>query len=260
VAYAARLLGTTAHVVMPRTASKARITSCHDLGAAISLEEDIASAFSKVRQIEEDERRYFVHPFEGPLTALGNATLGLEFFRQVPDLSSIIIPVGGGGLCAGISLAIKQLNPKCKIIAVEPSGANSLQRSLISGRPEKLDSVETIADSLGSPCAMEYSFRVCQKFVDEIVTISDESIRRGMGVLFSCAKIAAEPAGAASTAALLESLSQKQTGPRVGLLVCGSNIDIRSFCQLADDSLTVGGTSEGMDRFVTATTSQTVRG
>jgi threonine dehydratase len=240
VAYAAKELGTTAHVVMPKTASNIRLTRCKELGAQISLEEDITKAFAKVKQIEQEEGRLFVHPFEGPLTALGTATLGMEFLNQVPQLTSVVIPVGGGGLCAGVSLAVKQINSDCRIIAVEPSGANSMQRSLMSGKPETLDRVATIADSLGSPYAMEYSFRVCEHFIDEIITISDESIRRGMGVLFNCVKIAAEPAGATSTAALVEYLSLEQTGPNVGLLVCGSNIDIKRFYELADDSLFLG--------------------
>jgi threonine dehydratase len=236
VAYSAKILGTSAHVVMPKTASKLRLSKCRAYGAQISLADDISKAFEMVKKVENEEKRFFVHPFDGKYTALGTATLGLEFIKQVKSLSSVIVPVGGGGLCAGISLAVKQLNPSCKIIGVEPTGANSLQRSFASGQPEHLEKVETIADSLGSPYALEYSFKVCQHFVDEVICISDDSIKRGMGILFGSAKLAVEPAGAVAIAALIESLPIEKTGENVGIIVCGANIDPQRFCDLLDDT------------------------
>nr|HMN31279.1 threonine/serine dehydratase [Caldilineaceae bacterium] len=180
VSYAAQLLGTTAKVVMPKTANPARVAICRGYGAEIVLAEDVQEAFQLVEQIRLQEGRFFVHPFEGPLTVLGDATVGLEFATQVADLDAVIIPIGGGGLCAGMATAIKQLQPRCKIYGVEPIGADSMRRSLAAGSPQRLERVQTIADSLGAPMALPYTFGLCQRFVDEIVLVSDEEMRRAM--------------------------------------------------------------------------------
>lgn len=231
VAYAAQLLGTSAKVVMPRSASPFRVARCKGYGAEIVLTDDIAEAFDTVKRIETQEGRTFVHPFEGPYTALGTATLGLEFCRQAPDLEAVIVPIGGGGLCAGVSAAVKQLLPDCLVFGVEPEGADTMSRSFESGKPEAIDAVTTIADSLGAPYALPESFALCRQFVDEIVRIDDDALRRAMALLFRDAKLAVEPAGAAATAALAGPLRERLEGRRVGLIVCGANIDIEGFAR-----------------------------
>ena len=232
VSYAAQLLGTTAKVVMPKTANPARVAICRGYGAEIVLAEDVQEAFQLVEQIRLQEGRFFVHPFEGPLTVLGDATVGLEFATQVADLDAVIIPIGGGGLCAGMATAIKQLQPRCKIYGVEPIGADSMRRSLAAGSPQRLERVQTIADSLGAPMALPYTFGLCQRFVDEIVLVSDEEMRRAMALLFRGMKLAVEPAGAAATAALCGPLRQRLEGQRVGVTVCGTNIDVATYTNL----------------------------
>jgi threonine dehydratase len=154
VAFAASLLGTTAKVVMPRTASPFRVARCRSYGAEVVLVDDVQQAFARVQQIHQEEGRAFVHPFEGPLTALGTATVGLEFCRQAPELDAVIAPVGGGGLCAGLAAAVKQLQPRCQVYGVEPVGANSMVLSFQAGSPQAIDQVRTIADSLGAPYAL----------------------------------------------------------------------------------------------------------
>src|SRR5204862_6242098 len=118
VAYAAGSLGTTAKVVMPKTANPYRVRKCRELGAEVELLEDVHRAFDRVHQIEREEGRTFVHPFEGPLTALGTATLGLELVEQVPELEAVIVPIGGGGLCAGVASALKLARPPCPVFGV----------------------------------------------------------------------------------------------------------------------------------------------
>ena len=115
VAYAAQLLGTTAKVVMPQNANPVRVARCRAYGAEVVLVADVQAAFARADQIQAEEGRVFVHPFEGPLTALGNATLGLEFCTQVADLDAVLIPVGGGGLCAGMATAIKHVQPRANL-------------------------------------------------------------------------------------------------------------------------------------------------
>jgi threonine dehydratase len=201
------------------------------------LTDDVSKAFDEVRRIEREEGRYFVHPFEGVQTILGTATVGLEWGQQVTKLDAVIVPIGGGGLCAGIATAIKQLQPNCEVYGVEPEGADTMYRSLQAGSPQAIEKVQTIADSLGAPYAAPYSMGLCQKFVDEVVLISDDEMRRAMGLLFDSMKLAVEPAGAAATAALCGPLLDRLRGKRVGIIVCGTNIDIVTFAKLADISI-----------------------
>jgi threonine dehydratase len=229
VAYAARALGASAKVVMPKSASPYRVARCRDLGAAVELVDDVHRAFERVREIEQGEGRTFVHPFEGPLTALGTATLGLELCEQVEDLDAVVVPIGGGGLCAGVAAAVKLAQPSCQVFGVEPTGADSMTRSLAAGSPQAIDAVRTIADSLGAPHAAPYSFDLVRRNVDDVVLVDDDALRRAMLLLFGSAKLAVEPAGAAATAALCGPLRDRLEGRRVALIVCGANIDAPTF-------------------------------
>jgi threonine dehydratase len=231
VAFAAQLLGTTAKVVMPKTANPFRVATCRAYGATIELVDHVALAFDRVHQIQQEEGRHFVHPFEGPDTILGTATVGLEFATQVTDLDAVIIPIGGGGLCAGMATAIKQMQPKCQVFGVEPVGADTMHRSFAAGSPQSIPTVQTIADSLGAPHAAPYSFSLCQRFVDDLVLVNDDEIRRAMALLFRSMKLAVEPAGATATAALWGPLRERLRGQRVGVIVCGANIDIHTFAK-----------------------------
>lgn len=229
VAFAARSVGTTAKVVMPKTANPARLTLCRAYGAEIVLVDDVHRAFDTVKRIESQEGRTLIHPFEGELTVLGTATVSYELCNQIENLDAVIVPIGGGGLIAGIACAVKQMQPNCKVYGVEPKGADSMSRSFAAGSPQSIDKVNTIADSLGAPYALPYSFGVAQRFVDEIVLIGDEQMQHAMGLLFADMKLAVEPAGAAATAALCGPLREKLAGKRVGVIVCGSNIDLATF-------------------------------
>ena len=141
VAYAAGVLGTTAKVVMPKTANPFRVERCRAMGATVELADDVHRAFARVKQIEREEGRTFVHPFEGPLTALGTATLGLELVEQAEDLDAVIVPIGGGGLCAGVAAAVKLASPKTQVFGVEPEGADTMRRSFAAGSPQAIDQV-----------------------------------------------------------------------------------------------------------------------
>ncbi|MBL0939019.1 MAG: threonine/serine dehydratase [Gemmatimonadaceae bacterium] len=233
LAYAAKELGTTATVVMPRTASPFRIQLCQELGATIELVDTVHDAFTRVREIESTQQRTFVHPYEGPRTALGTATVGLEFIEQLaahhvtPD--AVIVAAGGGGLTGGVACAMKQLAPNTRVIVVEPEGADTMHRSFAAGSPQSIDKVRTIADSLGAPRCEPYSFALNRQFVDEVVLVSDDQIRDAMRLLFRSAKLVTEPAAAASMAALLHPLREQLAGKTVGLVICGGNIDAATF-------------------------------
>ena len=228
-AFAADAVDTSAKVVMISTANPSRIAACRSYGAEVVLVDDVHKAFDVAERIQQEEGRFLVHPFEGLPVAMGTGTVGLEICEQCADIDVLVVPVGGGGLIGGIANAVKQLQPDCEIIGVEPVGADSMHRSFASGRPEKLDKVGTIADSLGAPFAAPYSFALCQQFVDRLVLVDDDQLRRAMGFLFRAMKIAVEPACAASTAAALAPLRDDLQGKRVVLVFCGSNIDWETF-------------------------------
>lgn len=236
VAYAAKSLGTTAKVVMPKTANQFRVEKCKSHGAVVELVDDVHVAFDRVKEIEEQENRTFIHPFEGEQTALGTATVGLEFHQDVSNLEAVIVPIGGGGLCAGISAAIKQMNPDCKVYGVEPTGADSMSKSFAAGKPVEIENVDSIADSLGAPHAAPYSFGLCQRFVDEVVTITDLQMAQMMRVMFEEIKLAVEPAGASAMAGAVGPLSDKVAGRNTGIIVCGTNIDTDSFHTILDNT------------------------
>jgi threonine dehydratase len=232
VAYAAALLRSSAKVVMPRSAPPGRVQKCRDYGGEVVLVDNVHQAFAEVHRIEREEGRTFVHPYEGKNTILGTATVGLEFCQQVKPLDAVIIPIGGGGLAAGMATAIKQLQPDCRVYGVEPEGANTMWRSFQAGAPQAIDKVNTIADSLGAPAAAPYSFALCQQFIDKIVLVSDEALKDGMRLLFRSMNLVCEPACAAATVAMIGPLRQEILGKRVGIIACGSNIDVETYCGL----------------------------
>jgi len=233
--YSARILGTTAKVVMPRTANPFRIQVCREFGATVELVDTVHDAFARVKEIEATEGRTFVHPYEGPKTTLGTASVGVEFIDQVravgASLDAVIIATGGGGLSGGVACAFKQLSPRTAVYAVEPEGADSLSRSFKAGSPQTIEVVRTIADSLGAPRCEPYSFAINRKFVDEVVLVSDEQIRDAMRLHFRVSKLVVEPAGAATLAALMYPLRKHLEGKSVGLVVCGGNVDVETFAR-----------------------------
>ena len=235
LAYSARKLGTSAKVVMPRNANPFRIQMCRELGATVELVDNVHQAFERVKEIEVNEGRTFVHPYEGPKTALGTASVGMEFIDQInaaaTSLDAVIVAAGGGGLSGGVACAVKQMSPQTGVFVVEPEGADSLSRSFKAGSPQAIDAVRTIADSLGAPRCEPYSFGLNRRFVDEVVLVNDDQIREAMRLLFRVAKLAVEPAGAAALAALMFPLRARLEGKSVGIVVCGANIDPVTFAQ-----------------------------
>ena len=231
--YSARILGTTAKVVMPKTANAFRVQLCRELGVELVFVDNVNEAFARVKEIEAAEGRTFVHPYEGPKTALGTATVGLEFIDQLRDqnvsLDGLIVAAGGGGLTGGVACAVKQMSPATSVYVVEPVGADTMYRSFQTGSPQSLDKVRTIADSLGAPRCEPYSFALNRRFVDEVVLVDDDQIRNAMRLLFRSAKLVVEPAGAAALAALMYPLRDRLDGQTVGLVICGANIDAESY-------------------------------
>ncbi len=224
-AFAASVVGVSAKVVMIKTANPYRIEAAKQFGAEIVMAGDAHEAFELAERIQRDEGRYLVHPFEGPAVAAGTGTLGLEICEDVDAFDAVVVAVGGGGLIGGVANAVKLVRPEAQLFGVEVKGADSMHRSLRAGEPVRLETVDTIADSLGAPFAMPYSFDLCEQHVDHMAMLSDKNLSDTMGILYHRMKIAVEPACAAAAAALLGPLRESLAGQRVVLLFCGSNID-----------------------------------
>jgi len=231
-AYAAALSDVSAKVVMPKTANAYRIEQCRKYGADIVFADGMNALLSAVEELERSEGRAMIHPFEGELTTQGTATVGLELAQDAGDLDAVIVPIGGGGLISGIASAMQKLQPDCKVIGVEPEAACGMTDSLDSGAPLDQVTVNSIADSLSAPMHKPYSFSVIQQTVSEVVRVSDDELRAAMRLMFEDLKLAVEPAGAAAIAALIGPLRQTLAEKRVGIVVCGANIDIETFGHL----------------------------
>lgn len=232
VSWGAKKAGISAKVVMPNTADKIRVDGCRALGAEVVLTDDVEMAFAEVDRLVKEEGRTMLHPFESPYMTLGAATCGLEFIKSRPELDVAIIPVGGGGFISGMSTAIKLIKPDCQIIGVEPYGADSMYQSFEKGGAVPLDRVQTIADSLGAPMALPASYELTRANVEEIVRIEDAAMGAAMKLLYEGLKIVAEPACAATTAALIGPLKDRMAGKNTGIVACGSNISLEKFKRL----------------------------
>jgi threonine dehydratase len=228
-AWAAQMVGVPAKIMMINTANPRRVELANSFGAEIVMSGSAKEAFAAADALVLAEGRTLVHPFEGRSTALGTATAGLEFMTQVPNLDAVIVPIGGGGLIAGVAAAVKLVNRSCLVFGVEPEGANSMHRSFAAGEPQSIEKVATIADSLGAPYALPFSFELARRNVDDLVLVSDDELRSAMNRTFLEAKLAVEPAGAAALAALVGPLRNRLAGAHVGLIVCGSNIDMQTY-------------------------------
>lgn len=231
-AYAAKQLGVSAKVVMPRTANPFRVDRCRALGAEVVFGENIGDLMRIVEQLQAEEGRVLIHPFEGQHTIAGTATVGLELCHDIAGLDVIVVPVGGGGLIAGIASVVKQLQPGCRVVGVEPTGAQGMRQSIEAGTPMGEVEVATIADSLGAPMHAPLSFSLVQQYVDQLVQVTDDEMRLAMRRMFTDMKLAVEPACAAGLAALLGPLAGTLNGKRVAMIACGSNIDIASYSRL----------------------------
>ena len=237
VSCAAAMLEVEAKVVVLSSANPARRALAESYGSELIYRESGADAFATAERLVEEEGRFFVHPFDGPHVAEATGGVGLELMNDVPALEAVVIAVGGGGLAGGAAAAVKLTNPECAVYGVEPEGADGMRRSFEAGRPLSGLDVHTIADSLGPPMTTEWTYGLCRRFVDEIVTVTDDDLCRAMALLFRDVKLAVEPSGAAALAARIGPLKTRLEGKRVGLIVCGACIDWASYSRYLERGL-----------------------
>jgi threonine dehydratase len=219
VAWAAAEAGIDALVVMWQGASAQKVEATRGYGAEVDLEsEGPTQAFARLEQIVAETGRAFVHPYDDPLVIAGHGTLGLEIAEDVPDADVVVVPVGGGGLVSGIATAVD-----VRIVAVEPERSAALHEALKAGRPVPVVP-DSIADGLSGPIAGDHCLAVCRERGVESVLVTDEEIAAGMRFLYQRAKLACEPAGAASTGALLAGRVELEPGATVVSVVSGGNV------------------------------------
>ncbi|HJR59720.1 MAG TPA: threonine/serine dehydratase [Vicinamibacterales bacterium] len=236
MALAARELGAPAVVVMPTTAPQIKVDGARAFGAEVIFA-GTTSIDRKARAEREAEARglTMVPPFDHDWIIAGQGSLGLEILEQRPDVEAILVPVGGGGLLAGVAAAIKQSRPSVRVIGVEPAGAAAMKASLDAGYPVTLPGTETIADGLMPVRPGDLTFAHAQAFADGVVTVNDEQIIDAVLWLFARAKVVVEPSGAASVAAALAGMANA-TGPVVAI-VSGGNIGLERLEELRQRTL-----------------------
>ena len=231
-AYAAACFGVKAKVVMLASANPMRIKVARSYGAEIVMAEDGVTGFQLVEEISRNEGMHVVHAFEGRNVTTATATCGMELMKSIEKLDAVVVPIGGGGLCSGIAVAVKTINPECKVYGVEPVNAALMTLSLKNGCASELANQTSVADSLIPPMTFPYAYSMCNQFVDEIVLVEDEQIAAAASILFSEVKLAVEAAAAVSTAAAFGPLRKKLWNKRSALIVCGTNTDIQAYSQL----------------------------
>ncbi|MBO8137665.1 MAG: threonine ammonia-lyase [Desulfotomaculum sp.] len=241
VALAASVYGTKSTIVMPTTAPLAKITATRNYGAEVVLHGHVFDdAYAKSVEIQSETGATFIHAFNDPLVIAGQGTIGLEILEDMPDVDAIVVPIGGGGLISGIALAAKNINPKIKIIGVEPTNAASMKESAVAGKAVTLCSALTIADGIAVKTPGDLTFDIVKQYVDEIVVVEEDEIANAILFLLERCKLIAEGAGAASVAALLNGKVQLP-GKKVVAVVSGGNIDVNMLSRIVDKGLTKAG-------------------
>ncbi|MFP8957293.1 threonine ammonia-lyase [Natrialbaceae archaeon A-CW3] len=227
VALAATRAGVDAKIVMPEHAPIAKVKATRSYGADVVLSgANYDAAAERAHEIEREEGRTYVHAFDDEYVMAGQGTIGLEILEDCPDVDTVIVPIGGGGLIAGIATAIKAKKPDTRVVGVQAAGASSVADSLEKGSVVTIDSVDTIADGIATRRVGERTFPIIQERVDEVVTVTDEQIAMTVVHLLERSKTVVEGAGAVALAALLFDRFDYEEGEVIVPALCGGNIDL----------------------------------
>jgi threonine dehydratase len=227
VALAATRMGVDATVVMPEYAPTSKVKATRAYGADVILHGvDYDEAAERAREIEREEERYYLPAFDDWQVMAGQGTIGLEIIEDCPEVETVVVPIGGGGLISGIATALKGKKSDVRVVGVQAAGAASAARALEAGERVELDGVDTIADGIATRSIGEQTFEVIEERVDEVVTVSDAEIAVAILTLLERSKLLAEGAGAAALAALLAERFEYDEGEVIVPALCGGNIDM----------------------------------
>jgi threonine dehydratase len=224
LAYAATAIGTHATIVMAADAVPSKVNATRAYGGEVVLTE--GDIWELCQRLMEERQLTLVHPFDDEAVMAGQGTVGLELLEDVADLETVIVPVGGGGLIAGIALAVKEALPHARVIGVEAADSDAMSQALAAGRSVQIGNRKSVADGINAPYAGEHCLEVVKRYVDEVVTVSEEEILAGLRLLIERSKLAAEPAAATPVAALLAGRVRTRPGERVACVVSGGNLDL----------------------------------
>ena len=240
VALAAAKFGAKATIVMPAGAPLAKVAATRGYGADVVLHGAVYDdAYQEACRIQRETGATFVHPFNNPYVIAGQGSIGLEIMDANPAIDTVVVPIGGGGMASGIAAAVKLLHPDVRVVGVQSSGAASMLKSHQAGKVVTLDSASTIADGIAVKTPGDITFAMCEKYLDEIVTVEEDEIAGAILMLLEKCKIVAEGAGAVSVAAVL--YEKFNTAGKVACVVSGGNIDVTTLQRILDQGLMKSG-------------------
>lgn len=240
VAYAAAKAGCKATIVMPEGVTIAKLMATKSYGAEVVLSgQSYDEAYIAAENLQAEKKAAFIHAFNDVAVMAGQGTVGLEIFEDLPEVGTVVVPIGGGGLIAGTALALKYINPRIKVVGVQAEGAPSMKNAVTQGVIQELDSVSTIADGIAVQHPGSMTFPIVQEYVDDIVLVNDEEISEAILMMLERAKIMCEGAGAVGVAALLH----KRVEPvgKTVILISGGNIDVHTLSIIIERGLIKAG-------------------
>jgi len=227
VAHASTVLGVDAVVLMPESTPRNYVDATRGYGAKVELTPTIADAFVVIERYRS-EGRVFVHPFDDELVMAGQGTLGLEIFEDLPDVSDVIVSIGGGGLMAGVASALKAKKPAVRVWGVETAGADAMSQALDAGHPVELSAITSIAKTLGAPSVSESTLAAAQQYLESVTVVTDGEALDALRLILERLKVLTEPA-ASCTLAAAERL-RSDLGAHVVLILCGGNLALEDLC------------------------------
>ena len=242
VALAATTSGIKSLICLPDGAPISKVEATKKYGAEVCLVKGVYDdAYNKAIELRDKEGYTFIHPFNDPDVIAGQGTIGLEILNQLPDADVVVVPIGGGGLIAGVAYTIKQLKPTCKVYGVQASGAPSMLESIDENEIKTLNGVNTIADGIAVKTPGNLTYELCKEYVDGIVTVTDDEIALAILTLLEQQKLIAEGAGAVPVAAVMNGKIPDIDGKNVCCLVSGGNIDVTILSRVIERGLKMGG-------------------
>lgn len=243
VALAAQKNGIKAVICLPDGAPISKVEATKSYGAEVCLVEGVYDdAYNRALELRDEKGYTFIHPFNDEDVIAGQGTIALELIDQIADLDAVLVPIGGGGLISGIAYTLKTINPKIKVYGVQAAGAPSMQKSVKDGQIEELPSVSTIADGIAVKKPGDLTYEICQKYVDDIVTVSDDEISAAILALMEQHKLVTEGAGAVAVAAAMFRKIDLQ-GKKAVCVCSGGNIDVTILSRVIKRGLLMSGRS-----------------
>ncbi len=242
LAYHSGRQGISTTIVMPERTPIIKVTRTRSYGATVVLHgANFDEAYAEALRIQKRDNRVFIHPFDDPFVIAGQGTIGLELLEQCPQMDVVVVPIGGGGLISGVACALKETNPRIKIVGVQVSAIASMKASLDAGHLVELPAGTTIADGIAVKRPGEHTFEMIRHYVDDIVTVDEEELSNAILLLLEREKTVAEGAGAVGLAALINGKIPAARGRKVVVLLSGGNIDVNLVSRIIERGLVKGG-------------------